>query len=1363
MSLSPTIVFPLNCVNNVYRVRTLLDPGSGTNWIAKGVLPFVEYTSVGSELLEVVTFNDEVQQKFQLVEVYYKDLCGDKQALRCFVVSNFTRNVVVSNILDYIINNSPEQLDIFQQMIDPASREVDHFKTSQGIGLILSSSGINKIRADGKVTLLRSLGILLEPTIFGVAVSGKIPDALLPNVKQVQVNFIAPRLKCSVNSDLFHSEDDAPLKQDIDFLWDQEILGVKPGEVHANEKIAMDHFINSVHHDSLTGHYIVSLPWNSKKSLLKDNARVAAARARRQQELMIMNEEYGTAMCVAFQTFIDDDTIEKVDLSIQNDNIIYYMPYRGIIKRDSKTTSCRIVMDASSKPSASDISLNQALYQGPNLTLELAVCLLQFMLGKYGVVADIEKAFLRILIALQDRDALRFFWFENPLDIDSNLSVFRFKAVIFGGVCSPFQLAAVLNKLIIDKCESDYVKSALLQGIYVDNVIHAHNSEQKLIEFFNVSRQLFLKGNFNLRRWSSNCDMLMTKAKDENVCDESEVVKVLGLYWNVNTDMFIFNTNFEWNGKFTKRSVLQFTNKVFDPLGLLTPISVRNRIFMQDLFRKKLNWNEDFGNIEDLKKEWLSLVKETHVAVTSTFKRNSYFNDDTEIHIFSDASKVSYGAIVYARTPPNPNCPKGDVHLAFAKGKVAPLGSKLTIPKLEVSGVALGARLVPLITKAWNLGPHHKFYLWCDAKVVLHWLAQFNIKEVFVHNRVKDIRSFYSKDTTTVRYVPSALNPADMITKPIKAKDFVKNKNYWSGPEWLLNENNWPEAEEEYNIYPEGVENTVTALPAKTHHVGLNSQINFFSRYSLQSGIRILAYVLRSFPHQSRNFKPPETYTKEILTKEELDHAKITAIRISQSEMFPNEVQTLESGNPIVIGVCRKWNLFIDSDSIIRCKGRLENLLEPKIKNDPILVNASHPFVKAFIKYLHIHSNCSSRQFTLHKVRKIMHGIGLTVAVKKIVRNCNCCRILRAQPYLYPELPPLPKERLAAENPFAVCGVDYSGPHHVKEGRSRKKVWIALFTCMVSRAVHLEAVPDLTSETFLQALQSLAWKKGTPRVLMSDNATTFVRANKILLDLANTSQVKNSLALKGISWKFTPARAPWFGAIYERLIGVLKKELIKLIGHSLLTLYELNVTLAEVEFLINSRPLVKVGEEEVITPNNILSGRNVDVNILQVLETEKVLEEAMRTKNHLPKLNQQTIKRKEAFWKNFQHQYLESIKFSVDKSKNKGSGLLPKEGDLVIMHSNDPRIKWRKAIVIKPIFSDDGQIRQCLVKMSTGETIRATKHLYPLEINVEDCITNAKANVQNNEFEGFSEALDSPSINKATLLKKYIEKLKAEH
>ena len=418
----------------------------------------------------------------------------------------------------------------------------------------------------------------------------------------------------------------------------------------------------------------------------------------------------------------------------------------------------------------------------------------------------------------------------------------------------------------------------------------------------------------------------------------------------------------------------------------------------------------------------------------------------------------------------------------------------------------------------------------------------------------------------------------------------------------------------------------------------------------------------------------------------------------------------------------------------------MENLLEPKIKNDPILVHGYHPLIQSYIHYKHIHLNCSSNQYTLHKVRKEFCGPYLTVNVSKIVRRCNVCRILRASPYSYPKMPPLPKERLMAERPFAVCGLDYSGPHHVKQGRSQVKVWISLFTCMVSRAIHLELVPDLTAKTFMQALTSLSYSKGAPKVIMSDNATNFKKAYKLLKELHETNLVQKYLATKGITWIFTPAYAPNFGAVYERMVGVLKKELVKLIGYSLLTYHELSITLKEIEGIINSRPLIQVGSQEVITPMNILTGRDDhNEDILNVLDTQAIIREAQEARTNLPKLFQATAKRKAHFWRAFQNQYLEAIKFTKDVSEKKGSGLLPKAGDLVILHSVDPRLRWRKAIILEVFPSNDGELRKCLVKTSTGQSVRATKDLYPLELSTEIYIDQYKFDkrAEENDFEGF--------------------------
>ena len=152
---------------------------------------------------------------------------------------------------------------------------------------------------------------------------------------------------------------------------------------------------------------------------------------------MVAKEKYRTLVVKAKTELEESDYIERVTDEMEPGKIIHFLAWRGIIKEDSNTTKLRIVMEASAKMSITAVSLNQCLYQGPNLILNLAKCLIRFMMGKYRCVADIEKAFLRILIAVEDRDVLRFFWPIDPSNPNSGFLMYRWKAVLFGSIRLP--------------------------------------------------------------------------------------------------------------------------------------------------------------------------------------------------------------------------------------------------------------------------------------------------------------------------------------------------------------------------------------------------------------------------------------------------------------------------------------------------------------------------------------------------------------------------------------------------------------------------------------------------------------------------------------------------------------------------------------------------------------------------------------------------------------------------------------------------------------------------------------------------------------------------------------------------------------
>ena len=160
--------------------------------------------------------------------------------------------------------------------------------------------------------------------------------------------------------------------------------------------------------------------------------------------------------------------------------------------------------------------------------------------------------------------------------------------------------------------------------------------------------------------------------------------------------------------------------------------------------------------------------------------------------------------------------------------------------------------------------------------------------------------------------------------------------------------------------------------------------------------------------------------------------------------------------------------------------------------------------------------------------------------VKRVINACLVCKRWNCKACTKPQQAALPEFRVKRAAPFENSGVDFAGPMFAKTKSGMSKVYIALFTCCVTRAVHLELVHDLTAATFLRCLRRFVGRRGAPKIMVSDNAKTFKAAAKALRELYTNKEVKNSLTNKGIDWRFNLERAPWWGGFFERLIGLVK-------------------------------------------------------------------------------------------------------------------------------------------------------------------------------------------------------------------------------
>ena len=1325
-SFLPTIILPL-CTgkDSYYRVRTLLDSGAGHSWIANAILNKVNYTSMPPQKLTIGTLNGSVRRKCRMVQIYFHT--HTLIPIECFVLDDFVEHIMVNGMKQYLRKETTLNDDMIRKIVDPGDTSVDHANISQGTALVLSSAASSLLcpRESTRINL-QEHRLLLEPTIFGIALSGEIPATLRETSRVVQAMCTTPKIHekngiandnlPGIHSELgYHKE---ILEDEIKLLWDKETLGIFIHEVHDDDAIATRRLEQSMIQLE-SGQFEVKLPFNGKLPLLKSNRQLAIARTYRQLLEMNSKNEYRNLAVKAMKELMDNDYVEEVTDDLVEGRKVHFLPWRGIMKTDSTTTKLRIVMDASAKRNASEVCLNQCLYQGPNLILNLAKCLLRFMINKYRCVADIEKAFLRILIAVEDRDVLRFFWPEDPYNPKSKLIEYRWKAVLFGSISSPFILASVLKKLITDDSVTRYTREALLNGIYVDNLFHSDNDENNLVHFFEESRSIMAKGNFNLREWGSNNAKVRKAAETNNVLVKDSKLGALGLWWSQLKDKLTFKQNFSWNCKYTKRSVLSFSNAVFDPLNWLCPIHLQNRIFIKDLWARKYLWDASFEKEAALVERWSYLREQCFAAVGLEMDLNIQIRDSTQIHVFADASTQAYGATLYLVTPKSTAFPNGEVRLLKAKGKIVPVDkhpNEDTMPRWELASILIASNIVAFVVDAVSQLREKEVYIWNDSKAALSWCSQVEIKSTFVHNRVISIRERCS--TATINYVPSAENPADILTRDISAKDLHQCRLWWRGPEWIVDKALWPTTEEVYNLHPPVIPHlNNVVVPDIDNPLRLDlPALHIFSDHRFDKCLRTLSWLIRWRDNKKNNRK----YFSDTITAAEMIQTKRECIMIMQRAAFKKELETLKQNKKIVSGKYAKLRLFLDQNGVIRCQSRVQFSILKADRNAPVLMDMESSFAQSYIKNIHVSNNCASHNFTINSIRQEAYGIRLSVYIKRIISKCHICMRYRAHPYRYPVQPVLPLERVMQDRPFAATGVDYAGPYTVKLGEQDKKVWLCLFTCLMSRAVYIVPIEDLRSTTFIAALKELSARRSQPRILLSDNATTFVHANKIIAYIADQADVKQQLTSLHIEWKFNPPYASWRSGVFERLIGILKTELVKMLGHGLYTLQDFKNHLVSCELILNQRPLCRTGNEEVITPNHLLNGNGAIQGLnLSDPEAEQVLEDIFKARKQLPATYGHLKQRQETFWKALQTQYLETLKFTKDKMGNNFLAK-PKVGQICLIYSDVPRLKWKIAVITKLIVSQDGEVRTASIRTENGMTTRSVNHLIPMELEIDD-------------------------------------------
>ncbi|XP_011698579.1 PREDICTED: uncharacterized protein LOC105456325 [Wasmannia auropunctata] len=470
-----------------------------------------------------------------------------------------------------------------------------------------------------------------------------------------------------------------------------------------------------------------------------------------------------------------------------------YIPHHPVIRESSLTTRLRVVFNASSL-TINMTSLNNHLLTGPKLQTNLSAVILRWRQYRYVYSADIAKMYRQIRVDPRDIDYQRILWTENQ---NEKAQPYQLTTVTYGTACAPFLALCVIRQLVHDEGHSFPMAASVLQeNIYVDDVLFGADDIPFLRQLRTQVCALLNRGQFDLRKWSSNSAKLLSDIDPEDhglACSKTlqtdDYLKILGLIWDPLVDAFKFRVNLPKSSSKTKHSILADIAKFFDPLGWGTPATITAKIFLQQLWQLKIDWDDIIP--DSLLKQWETLQQS--LADFNDLQMNRWIQkgSDTahcELHGFADASTKAYAAAIYIRLVSLAG--ETTSMLLVGKSKVAPIKS-LSVPRLELTAAVLLSRLLEFVRSSLNLYMI-PCYCWTDSTVVLAWLAQHPSKwKTFVSNRVSEIQS--RVPFASWRHVATEENPADCASRGITGSQLASHQLWWHGPAWLRSPaSEWP-------------------------------------------------------------------------------------------------------------------------------------------------------------------------------------------------------------------------------------------------------------------------------------------------------------------------------------------------------------------------------------------------------------------------------------------------------------------------------------------------------------------------------------------------------------------------------------------
>lgn len=651
----------------------------------------------------------------------------------------------------------------------------------------------------------------------------------------------------------------------------------------------------------------------------------------------------------------------------------------------------------------------------------------------------------------------------------------------------------------------------------------------------------------------------------------------------------------------------------------------------------------------------------------------------------------------------------------------------ITIPRLELTAAVVSTKVSQCLKQELDYEDVVELF-WTDSQVVIGYINNEARRfHTYVANRVQEIHNSTKPDQW--HYVGTDTNPADAASRGLTSHQLVHDSCWLKGPEFL-----WSSSVRSlqpcYKLGPLDPQDPevkrISTLATQTmerfpDHFETSRLSRFSNWFRAKNAVALCLLLKRRL--QERKIKEsshvPESKLKPRV--EDLAQAEMEIIRSVQHEHFKEEIKTLCSLNANGEFLSReavrqrdsslkknscmyRLDPYLDADGILRVGGRLRRSnMSESVKHPSILPKKSH-ITELIIQDCHHAIKHQGSGMTHNELRQRGYWvIGGTSAVGCFISKCTICRRFRAPPQVQ-KMADLPKDRTEPVPPFTYSAVDYFGPFLIKEGRKEVKRYGVLFTCMSSRAVHIETSTTLETDSYINALRRFLAERGPVRQIRSDRGTNFVGAKRELADALNEmdhEKVSSHLLKENCDWidmEMNVPSASHMGGSWERQIRTVRNVLTLLLQENGTQLDDesFRTLMKEVQNIVNSRPLsvnnmMSPGAPEPLTPNHLLT---MKVKVLMpppgvFLREDIYSNKRWRRVQHLAN----------EFWARWQREFLHTLQMRQKWAKPQRNLMV---GDIVVVKDDHlPRNEWKLAQVQQTLPSDDGFVRKVILAVGT--------------------------------------------------------------